>query len=441
MSLFPPSPAPGFLRPSLFDLLAQDQLTDLFHPVLRYILSYLAQQYPRYFLRLVNHHEETYAFLLLLLQRYHLKKHNASISEHFYGLRLAPHPSLSSSHLPHLSSISPLRSQGLSRRQRWLMLLFLVGLPYARARAQDYYERLANVDVGEDASRDEGLGGDPRGLTIVRPSYISIGKSLMNHQTQLAFKRIYPYANTALDASFLLNDMLYLFERTEYYRPWHRWLKLRVLRATPEDQIQTSSISSYLPPLLPPLLLLLKLSQWWYSPSSPRTSSVLGTEKNTTSKTHAAILPPRPLPILPSSSSSIVSIPSSSQTTPLPSDNSPPDIYGSENGEKEEIEGKEFKVDKADYGKCPLCRKKWQNPAVLPSGWVVCWRCGWEAVEGDDDDDDEEEEGEGAGEGEGDDGLKEEEEEEQEKSRKGRRGRCPITGVAVGPGQLRRVLV
>ncbi|TYJ52663.1 hypothetical protein B9479_006712 [Cryptococcus floricola] len=424
MSLFPPSPAQDFLRPSLFDLLAQDQLTDLFHPVLRYILSYLAQQYPRYFLRLVNHHEETYGFLLFLVQRYHLKKHNASISEHFYGLRLAPHPSLSSSHLPRLSSISPPRSQGLSRRQRWSMLLFLVGLPYARARAQDYYERLANV--GEDASRDEAGGGDLRGLTT----------------TQLAFKRIYPYANTALDASFLLNDMLYLFERTEYYRPWHRWLKLRVLRATPEDQIQDSSISSYLPPLLPPLLLLLKLSQWWYSPSSPRTSSALGTEKNTTSETHAAILPPRPLPILPSSS--IVPIPSSSSspTTPLPSDNSPPDNDNDEgeNGEKEEIERKEFKVEKEDYGKCPLCRKQWQNPAVLPSGWVVCWRCGWEAVEGDDDDDEEEEEEEGAGEGEGDDGLKEEEE-EQEKSRTGRRGRCPITGVAVGPGQLRRVLV
>ncbi|ODN83968.1 hypothetical protein L202_00007 [Cryptococcus amylolentus CBS 6039] len=421
MSLFPPSPAPDFLRPSLFDLLAQDQLTDLFHPVLRYILSYLAQQYPRYFLRLVNHHEETYGFLLLLIQRYHLKKHNASISEHFYGLRLAPHSSPSSSHLPRLSSISRPRSQGLSRRQRWSMLLFLVGLPYARARAQDYYERLANV--GEDASRDEGGGGDSRRLTT----------------TQLAFKRIYPYANTALDASSLLNDMLYLFERTEYYRPWHRWLNLRVLRATPEDQIQDSSISSYLPPLLPPLLLLLKLSQWWYSPSSPRASSVLGTEKNTTAETHAAILPPRPLPILPSSS--IVSIPSSSQSAPLPSDHSPPDNDGSENGEKEEVEGKQFKVEKEDYGKCPLCRKKWQNPAVLPSGWVVCWRCGWEAVEGDDDDtdNDEEEEEEGAGGHEVADGPKEGE--EQGKSRKARRGRCPITGVTVGPGQLRRVLV
>jgi peroxin-12 len=36
-----PSPAapPSHLRPSLFELLAQEQLRDLLHPVVRYVLS------------------------------------------------------------------------------------------------------------------------------------------------------------------------------------------------------------------------------------------------------------------------------------------------------------------------------------------------------------------------------------------------------------------
>jgi len=67
-----------------------------------------------------------------------------------------------------------------------------------------------------------------------------------------------------------------------------------------------------------------------------------------------------------------------------------------------------------------LCGNKWRNPAVLPSGWVVCWRCGWDAVEG-----------EGYEDGVG----------EFEEGTGRRKGKCPITGVDVGPGELRRVLV
>jgi len=65
-----------------------------------------------------------------------------------------------------------------------------------------------------------------------------------------------------------------------------------------------------------------------------------------------------------------------------------------------------FEITPETYGDCPVCGKKWQNPAVLPSGWVVCWKCGFDAVEGEDGD-----------------------------------GRCPITGMAVASGELRRVLV
>jgi peroxin-12 len=99
-------------------------------------------------------------------------------------------------------------------------------------------------------------------------------------------------------------------------------------------------------------------------------------------------------------------------------------------------QGQGYVVEKEGYGICPLCKKEWQNPAVLPSGWVVCWRCGWEAVEGNDEEDGEDEE-------EHQERL--EEEGSEGASRGGtatrRRGRCPITGVEVAPGQLRRVLV
>jgi peroxin-12 len=77
----------------------------------------------------------------------------------------------------------------------------------------------------------------------------------------------------------------------------------------------------------------------------------------------------------------------------------------------EQPDAQAYAIDALAYGLCPLCRGKWANPAILPSGWVVCWRCGWDAI---------------AGEGE---------------AGEAGRGRCPITGVEVRPEDLRRVLV
>jgi len=193
------------------------------------------------------------------------------------------------------------------------------------------------------------------------------------------------------------------------------------------SQMETgSSLLAQLPPLLPPLLLLLKLSQWWYSPSSPRTT-VLAGEGNRTAATHASILPPRPLPILPSSGF----LPPTPPTTPPASPTALPNIDQAET----ERRGKgKFEIGSEGYGICPLCGNKWQNPAILPSGWVVCWRCGWDAVEGEDEIDQSIEEMVNEDSENTEDAIP-----MQRVSR--RRGKCPITGVAVAPGELRRVLV
>ncbi|WWC73836.1 uncharacterized protein I206_107808 [Kwoniella pini CBS 10737] len=404
--IFSQSPITDDDRPSLFDLLAQDQLRDLFHPVVRYVLSYFAQRYPRYLLRVLNHHEEFFAALLLILERHHLKKHNASIAEHFYGLRLTPTSAIPT---PRLNTLSPPKRSSLSRKQRWGMLLVLVGLPYLRARAQDYFESLGGGDVNERNEED-------RGIAITR--------------TQKAFKVLYPYLSLGLDLTFLGYDLAFLFEKINYPRPWHKWLGLKVIRKGPEDEIESSGIISKLPPLLPPLLLLLKLSQWWYSPSSPRSHPSLTANTNSTASTHAAILPPRPLRILPNA----VILPPTPPLTPVEEQGSPLDRSST----AERSTGR-YTISEENYGDCPLCGKKWQNPAVLPSGWVVCWRCGWDAIEGE-----EEEEPEDESVGEKGTTVGEERTEEETRvsvKKKGRRGRCPFTGVEVGPGELRRVLV
>lgn len=67
-------------RPSFFELAAQDQLRDLLQPVVRYILSILAQRHPRYLLRIVNRHDEFYAAGMYFVERHYLKTWGTPVS-------------------------------------------------------------------------------------------------------------------------------------------------------------------------------------------------------------------------------------------------------------------------------------------------------------------------------------------------------------------------
>lgn len=79
------SPSANPLRPTLFELIAQDQLRDLIQPALRYIVAvtshtrtseadfkFYAQRHPRYLLRFATWYDEFYAGLMLLIDRHFL---------------------------------------------------------------------------------------------------------------------------------------------------------------------------------------------------------------------------------------------------------------------------------------------------------------------------------------------------------------------------------
>lgn len=60
-------------RPSFFELIAQDQLSSLLKPAIRYVLTVLAQRNPRYLLRIVNRFDEVYALIMLAVNRHYLR--------------------------------------------------------------------------------------------------------------------------------------------------------------------------------------------------------------------------------------------------------------------------------------------------------------------------------------------------------------------------------
>lgn len=113
------------LKPSLFELVAQEQLRDLLQPALKYVLVIFAQSYPRYLLRIVNRHEEFYAFIMFFVERHYLRKHNASFAENFYGLKRRRKPWIETDRAKAAVGGIP-AGENLRTREIWRSLVFLV---------------------------------------------------------------------------------------------------------------------------------------------------------------------------------------------------------------------------------------------------------------------------------------------------------------------------
>ena len=75
------------LKPSIFELLSEQQLAALLPPTLRYLLAVATHRHPRYLLRILNNYDEVYGLLSLVVERYYLNTFGGSFTENFYGLK------------------------------------------------------------------------------------------------------------------------------------------------------------------------------------------------------------------------------------------------------------------------------------------------------------------------------------------------------------------
>ncbi|KAF8320737.1 hypothetical protein DL93DRAFT_2124363 [Clavulina sp. PMI_390] len=328
-------------RPSIFELTAQEQLRDLLQPALKYVLTIFAQRNPRYLLRLVNRHEEFYALIMFFVERHYLREHNASFSEHFYGLKRRRKPVIETERA-NLAVGGVPEQEKLRREDMAKSLFFLVGVPYLRAKAQDYYESLGG---GVDSDVIEETPAARR---------LRVSQQTLGNRLRRAFKSLYPYANSAYEFWLLWYNISYLFDRSAFYRPWLEWIGVDLRRLGPEDYVLTSAaqkrgwfatirkllltspvaLLDSLKYLLPMSIFFIKFLEWWYSPSSPARSL-------NTAPAGPPIPPPRVLA---------------------------PHPHGLE-------------VSAVKYGECPLCRKPLENATALPSGYVFCYKCAYAQVE------------------------------------------------------------
>lgn len=74
------------IRPSIFEVLAQENLAIGLRTAVRYVTHFSAQTWPERWGFLYSHADEIILAMDILMQYHHLRVYNASFAEHFYGL-------------------------------------------------------------------------------------------------------------------------------------------------------------------------------------------------------------------------------------------------------------------------------------------------------------------------------------------------------------------
>ena len=401
------------LKPSLFELLSEQQLSALLPPSLRYLLAVATPRYPRYLLPVLNSFDEVYALLMLLVERHFLRTYGGSFTENFYSMKRARVLRVKGGEVPRaqLGAADSVRAASrLASNDVWSNLAVLVGLPWLKRKLDEGYDVHAahtNLLQGPGYNSNRERDGLAPGASI---------KQRLMFWYKWFLRHIYPSVNAAYYFSLLAFNMAYLFDGTKYHSPFLWMIGTRIRRLGSADHAAIAALNT--PPthssrgglparpgeggsaftprnlarsvtprllsslriLLPTSIFALKFLEWWHASDFARQLSRKAAEN--------IDLPPPILPSLPPSSTSLsdpkskssdstttTSQKSSQQTASKPKPMDPPIAASS----LLPILTVPLPTDSA---LCPICTNMIENPTASPAGFVYCYVCIHRWVEG-----------------------------------------------------------
>lgn len=486
-------------KPSLFELLSEQQLSTLIPPSLRYLLALATHRRPRYLLRILNSFDELYALLALIIERHYLLTYGGSFTENFYGLKRERVLRIKGGEAPHARiGASSLMRETLRLRTKdvWANLAVLVGLPYLKRKLDENFDIYAShaTFLGPNYSRDT-LPNNP----TIRQRILWCYKWFL--------RNIYPSINAAYYFSLLVFNLAYLFDNTQSSSPFLWLIGTRIRRmeeadyraialaddhasssaTKPTEGLRPGQNNNVLSPktmgrvfypkllsglriLLPTSVFALKFLEWWHASDFARQLSRKAAE--------GLDLPPPIISGLPAEKSqqpqlarterplqnrsqiTTANTVSLSSSAPLPYPPSP----SKETSLMDSIPAQLLKpprpissltqlpiltvppLTQRTSPLCPICLSTIQTPTAVQTGYVFCYTCIFKWVEGSHERQQRFMEGNSGGiEGWGED--EDVVEAEKDGNKEGRwesgRGRCAVTGRRVlgGTEGLRRVIV
>lgn len=313
-----------FTRPAFFELIAQEFIRDTPYPAARHIASVWSQSTasPR-ILWLLTRWETCYNVFLLMIEWWHLRYHNASFSEHFFGLRRQQR--MPAQKLTALEAVELQRrrkqSPNLTLRQCIASLLSVVLFPHLLRQCELLYHEAQGVPIAS------------------RTSF------------QRLWVKLYPWLHAVSNAAAVSYRVAYLLERSNLWSPLLHSLQLELVRDLPEVAPQDDGPKSVLQKLQDvagtlgmgswwAILYSMQFLQWWYQrdhllkPFQPRK------------------VPPPP---------------------PARSPYQSRDIGLGKSGE--DNRQPELVLLPQDRRVCPLCHGFRRNPALSCSGYAFCYAC------------------------------------------------------------------
>jgi peroxin-12 len=459
------------LKPSLFEVLSEQQLASLLPPSLRYLLAISTHRYPRYLLPVLNSFDEVYALVMLLVERHFLRTYGGSFTENFYGMKRARVLRTKGGEAMRAqlgASDSVREAVQLKNGDVWRNLAVLVGLPYLKRKLDESYD----IHAAHSNILGPGYNRERDGL----PPNASLKQRFMFYYKWF-LRKVYPSVNAAYYFSLLVFNMAYLFDGSKYHSPFLWLIGTRIRRLgeadyraieiatqpakvgparpgeggsifSPRNMTRTvyPRLLSSLRILLPTSIFALKFLEWWHASDFARQLSRKAAEN--------IELPPPILPSLlrrpkpsnkvqtndekdakrPSSSASQKSArsdPPISSTTLLPILTVPVPTPSTSH-------------------LCPICGNNIVTPTASPTGFVYCYTCIHRWVEGTHDRQVAFMEGAAAFKSQNEEGEEAEDDDgwaKEEGSREGRwesgKGRDAVTGRRLlgGTEGLRRVVV
>ncbi|KAK7701242.1 ubiquitin-protein ligase peroxin 12 [Botryosphaeria dothidea] len=388
------------LKPSLFELLSEQQLSALLPPSLRYLLAVATHRHPRYLLPILNSFDEVYALLSLLVERHFLRTYGGGFTENFYGMKRERVLRVKGgeAHRAQLGAADQVRETlKLRDADVWRNLAVMVGLPWLKRKLDEGWDiHAAHQSVLQGAP---GFGRERDGL----PEGASIRQRIVFYYKWF-LRKVYPSVNAAYYFALLAWNLAYLFDGSKYHSPflWLVGTRIRRLNAADHRAIELATnppvpttttparpgqSNSILHPrtlaqtlsqralgslriLLPTSIFALKFLEWWHASDFARQLSrqtAAGLELPPPVITGLPRAPPaRPQPPAPAKPSALKqdkkadSPPiSASSLLPVLTVPAPP-----------------------SSALCPICVSPVQTPTASPYGFVYCYACIHRWVEG-----------------------------------------------------------
>ncbi|OAA68409.1 peroxisome biosynthesis protein, pas10 [Niveomyces insectorum RCEF 264] len=255
-------------KPSLFELLSEQQLHGLLPPTLRYLLTVTTQRYPRYLLRVLNSFDELYALAMLVVEHHYLRTVGGTFTEHFYGLKRERV----------LAAASRQHTRGSGSGGE---------VPRAAAGAPDAVRAVLQVGTNRAALWREIDAPRARlGAAYQRLPANPTLRDRVRHVARWFLRRVYPSVHAAYGFAVLACNLAYLFDGTRYANPLLWLVGTRVRRMTGADYraIDDSAAAAAaaagakggsrsvgarllggLSLVLPASIFALKFLEWWHA--------------------------------------------------------------------------------------------------------------------------------------------------------------------------------